>query len=146
MDEARGHGPIANVLQRLDDKIRAHIHTAVDITSGPKEIRTPGYPLSALQQLVRNAIMHGPTKEPTARYMFTGSMTESRSPVEGRTAPLPPATSAGPASSTTATHPGGSDALGLVQRYGAGIPIARKALLANDQAEPDFRGELGTAQ
>ena len=31
--------------------------------------------------------------------------------------------------------------LGLAQRYGAGIPTARRALLANGQPEPDFRVE-----
>ena len=31
--------------------------------------------------------------------------------------------------------------LGLAQRYGAGIPTARRALLNNGQPEPDFRVE-----
>ncbi|WP_419163358.1 ATP-binding protein [Candidatus Palauibacter sp.] len=30
-------------------------------------------------------------------------------------------------------------ALGLVQRYGAGIPIARRELRENGQPEPEFR-------
>ena len=31
--------------------------------------------------------------------------------------------------------------IGLAQRYGAGIPTARRALLANGQPAPDFRVE-----
>ena len=31
--------------------------------------------------------------------------------------------------------------LGLAQRYGAGIPMARRALRVNEQPEPDFRVE-----
>ena len=33
------------------------------------------------------------------------------------------------------------ESLGLAQRYGAGIPTARRALLDNGQPEPDFRVE-----
>ena len=141
MDEARGDGPVANVIQRLDDKIRAHIHTAVDITSGTKEIRTPDYPLTALQQLVRNAVMHRTyegTNSPIHVYWFDDRI-EITSP-------------GGPYGAVTADNfgrPGLVDyrnpilaeamrVLGLVQRYGAGIPIARRALLANDQPEPEF--------
>ncbi len=141
MDEARCDGPVASVLQRLDDKIRAHIHTTVDITSSSKEIRTPGYPLTALQQLVRNAVMHRTyegTNSPIHVYWFDDRI-EITSP-------------GGPYGAVTADNfgrPGLVDyrnpilaeamrVLGLVQRYGAGIPIARRALLANDQPEPEF--------
>ncbi|HYU52947.1 MAG TPA: RNA-binding domain-containing protein, partial [Gemmatimonadaceae bacterium] len=51
-------GPLGQMLRRLDDKLEAHIHTAVDIKSGPLEKRAPDYPLGALQQLSRNAVMH----------------------------------------------------------------------------------------
>ena len=143
-DEARGDGPIANVLQRLDDKLRAHIHTAVDITSGPTEIRTPGYPLAALQQLVRNAVMHRTyegTNSPVHVYWF-----DDRIEITNPGGPY------GAVNARNFGRPGLVDyrnpilaeamrVLGLVQRYGAGIPIARRALLANDQPEPDFRVE-----
>ena len=51
-------GPLGQIISRLDQKLEAHIQTAVDLTSGPVEIRKPDYPLSALHQLARNAIMH----------------------------------------------------------------------------------------
>ncbi len=51
-------GPLGQVISRLDQKMEAHILTAVDVTSGPMEIRKPDYPAVALQQLARNAVMH----------------------------------------------------------------------------------------
>ena len=58
VDEGRCSGPIAHLVHCLDDKLLAHNRTAVDFTSGPTETRTPTYPMAALQQLVRNAVMH----------------------------------------------------------------------------------------
>ena len=51
-------GTIADILRRIDEKMRSHIHTRVDISSSDKESRAASYPLAALQQIVRNAIMH----------------------------------------------------------------------------------------
>jgi predicted HTH transcriptional regulator len=50
-------GPIGEVIGRLDQKLEAHVQTAIDPASGPVEIRKPDYPLVALQQFSRNAIM-----------------------------------------------------------------------------------------
>ncbi len=58
VDDGRCSGPIANLLRSLDDKLLAHNRIAVDFTSGPVEVRMPTYPMAALQQLVRNAVMH----------------------------------------------------------------------------------------
>lgn len=49
---------VADVLRRTDEKLSAHNRTAVDFTSEPRDRRTSLYPRPALQQLVRNAIMH----------------------------------------------------------------------------------------
>lgn len=58
IDEEAVDGPLAQVLRRLDDKLRAHIRTSIDITSSPVEKRAPDYPVAALEQLTRNAVMH----------------------------------------------------------------------------------------
>ena len=58
VDDTRCTGPIVDLVRSLDDKLLAHNRTGVDFTSGPVEERTPTYPLTALQQLVRNAVMH----------------------------------------------------------------------------------------
>ena len=51
-------GPLTDILPRLDDLLEIHIASAVDITSGATDIHRADYPIVALQQLARNAIMH----------------------------------------------------------------------------------------
>lgn len=58
VDEARCDGMLSDLIRRLDDKLIAHNRTAVDFTSGPLEERRSAYPLDALQQLTRNAVLH----------------------------------------------------------------------------------------
>ena len=58
LDETRCVGPIADQSRRLDDKLVGHNRTAVDFKSSARETRSSSYPFLALQQLVRNAIMH----------------------------------------------------------------------------------------
>ncbi len=144
VDDGRCSGPIAHLVRCLDDKLLAHNRTAVDFTSGPTETRTPTYPMAALQQLVRNAVMHRTyegTNAPIHVYWFDDRV-EITSP-------------GGPYGALTRENfgqPGLVDyrnqilaeamrVLGLAQRYGAGIPTARRALLDNGQPEPDFRVE-----
>lgn len=57
-DEKRLDGPLLDVLRQLDELLALNISTAVDLTSENREIRSPDYPLAALQQVARNAIMH----------------------------------------------------------------------------------------
>ena len=73
VDEALCDGPLTSVVRRLDDKLDSHNRTAVDITSGPLDKRTSLYPRAALQQLVRNAVMHRSsegTNAPARVYWF----------------------------------------------------------------------------
>ena len=135
-------GPIVDVVRRLDDKLIAHNRTSVDFLSGPVEIRDSTYPLDAVQQLVRNAVMHRTyedTNAPTHVYWFDDRI-EISSP-------------GGPYGTVNAGNfgqPGVVDyrnpilaeamrVLGLVQRYGFGIPAARRLLRAGGHPEPDFR-------
>ena len=143
-DEALCDGPLLNLVRRLDEKLAAHNRTAVDFTSAEREIRTPTYPLPALQQLARNALMHRTyegTNSPVHVYWFDDRV-EINSP-------------GGPYGAVTVDNfgrPGLVDyrnpilaeamrVLGLVQRYGAGIPSATRHLQDNRQREPDFQVE-----
>ncbi len=116
----------------------------MDFTSGPAEIRRSTYPIEALHQLVRNAVMHRAyegTKAPVQVYWFDDRI-EINSP-------------GGPYGSVTAENfgePGALDyrnpivaeamrVLGLVQRVGFGIPAARRALRENGQRGAVFRVE-----
>ena len=58
VDSLAVRGAISDQVRRLDDKLIAHNRIAVDITSGPLEKRTALYPIEAVQQITRNAIMH----------------------------------------------------------------------------------------
>lgn len=58
LDEALLDGDLGLVLRRIDEKIESHNRTKVAITSSDRESRTMPYPKAALQQLIRNAVMH----------------------------------------------------------------------------------------
>ena len=142
VDDARCEGPVADLVRRVDDKLIAHNRTAVEFLSGPVETRRSTYPLGAVQQLVRNAVMHRTydgTNAPVQVYWFDDRI-EINSP-------------GGPYGALTLKNfgqPGVIDyrsptlaeamrVLGLVQRYGFGIPAARRELRAAGQPEPEFR-------
>jgi ATP-dependent DNA helicase RecG len=57
-DEKRVDGTLFEMLRQLDELLTVNIATAVDFSSENRETRTPDYPLVALQQVTRNAIMH----------------------------------------------------------------------------------------
>ena len=144
-DEQEIDGSLDLVLRRIDEKIKATLTVAVDFTSGTAtEIRTTPYPLSALQQLIRNAVMHRTyenTNAPVRVYWFDDRI-EISNP-------------GGPYGIVTAENfgrPGVSDyrnptvaavlkTLGFVQRFGFGIAEARRALAANGNPEPQFQVE-----
>lgn len=135
-------GAIADIVRRVDDKLVAHNRTSVDFLSAPVEVRESTYPLDAVGQLVRNAAMHRTyegTNAPIHVYWFDDRI-EIASP-------------GGPYGAVTADNfgqPGLVDyrnpivaeamrVLGLVQRYGFGIPAARRLLSRGGHPEPEFQ-------
>ena len=119
----------------------AHIHTTVEVGTGRTETRRATYPLAALQELARNAVMHR-TYEGTNSPIHVSWFTD-------RVEIISPGGAYGDVSAMNFGEPGVVDyrnpnladamrVTGLVQRYGIGIPLARRALRANNQAEPMF--------
>src|SRR5260370_17188488 len=51
-------GPLPDLLRNLDEILQANISIATDLTSSATETKRPDYPIAALQQLTRNAILH----------------------------------------------------------------------------------------
>jgi ATP-dependent DNA helicase RecG len=144
VDEAEIDGTIAGMLRRLDEKLNAHLATSVDFTSQDREVRKSPYPLVALQQLTRNAVLHRTyegTNAPVKVYWF-----DDRVEV---------ISSGGPYGSVTAENfgrPGFSDyrnpqlaaafkVLGYAQRFGAGITLAQQALQKNGNPPAKFEIE-----
>ncbi len=144
LDEARCEGPVTDVVRRLDDKLIAHNRTAVDFASDRLERRKSDYPLIALQQLARNAVMHRSyegTNAPIHVYWFDDRIEVSNT---GGAYGAVNAGNFGEPGMVDYRNPVLAEAmrvLGLVQRYGFGIPAARQALRENGQPEPEFRVE-----
>src|ERR1017187_6189723 len=143
-DEMEISGTIGDILRRLDEKLAAHLTTGVNFTSQDREVRSSPYPLVALQQLARNAVMHRTyegTNSPVRIHWF-----------DARIEIINPG---GPYGSVTAQNfgePGRTDyrnpqlaaafkVLGYAQRFGAGILIARQALERNGNPAPSFQVE-----
>lgn len=140
MDRKELTGPLPEVLRRMDEITSAHIRTATTVT-GTVERLTPDYPIAAMQQLLRNAVIHRNYEEsnaPTQWYWFSDRI-EIHNPggLFGRTTPQ------------NFGRPGGNDyrnptvaaalhVLGFVQRFGMGIPLARKSCKDNGNPEPEF--------
>lgn len=141
LDEQAIDGPVADVLRRVDEKLVAHNRTAVDFTHGATETRVQPYPLVALQQLVRNAVMHRTyeaTHAPVHVYWF-----------DDRIEILNPGGAYGVVTPETFGEPGLVEyrnpnlaealrVLGFVQRFGFGIPTARRELARNGNPAPEF--------
>jgi ATP-dependent DNA helicase RecG len=145
VDEQEIDGNLATMLRRLDDKLKASLAVSVDFTSGTTtEVRAASYPLSALQQLTRNAVMHRTyegTNAPVRVYWF-----DDRIEINNPGGPY------GAVTEENFGRPGVNDyrnpvlagvlkTLGFVQRFGFGIAEARRALLANGNSAPEFHAK-----
>ena len=144
VDEEICNGSVADMIRRLEEKLAAYNRTSVDFTSAAHEIRRSTFPLGALRQLVRNAVMHRTYEGTNApvRVLWFNDRIEIISP-------------GGPYGTVTAQtfgHPGVVDyrnpfvaeamrVLGLVQRFGLGIQTAQSALRAESHPELEFRIE-----
>jgi ATP-dependent DNA helicase RecG len=141
VDEETIDGTLSMVLRRLDDKLKAHLTTSVDITSASTERRSSSYPLSALQQLTRNAVMHRTyenTNAPIRVYWFNDRI-EIHSP--GGPFGVVTAENFGKPGITDYRNPHIAEAmrvLGYVQRFGVGIATAQRTLAENGNPPAEF--------
>jgi ATP-dependent DNA helicase RecG len=144
IDGAELSGPLPELLRAVEEKLQAHLETARDLTSGPMEAVHPDYPMVALQQLTRNAILHR-TYEGTAapvRVSWFSDRIEILSP--GGPYGLVNRSNFGRPGITDYRNPHLAEAmrnLGYVQKFGVGIALARQALLGNANPPLEFRVE-----
>lgn len=141
IDEQAVDGPLAEVLRRIDEKLASHNRTAVDLTSGPREQRSSAYPIVALQQLVRNAIMHRSYDATNAPVRITWY--DDRIEITNPGGPYGIVTEAnfGQPGFADYRNPNLAEAmrvLGFVQRFGVGIATARRELAANGNPALEF--------
>jgi ATP-dependent DNA helicase RecG len=140
-DEAALDGPIVEVMRALDGKLASHNRTSIDLTSGDREQRTSDYPLVALQQLVRNAVMHRTYEQTNApvRVVWFDDRIEIGNP--GGAFGVVTAATFGQPGIVDYRNPVLAEAmkvLGYVQRFGVGIATARAALAKNGNPPPEF--------
>ena len=142
-DQKEIDGTLGEVLRRLDEVIEANIAQRTDLSGGTTRIR-PDFPPLALKELARNAVIHcryeatnapvrltwfddrveitspgGPFGHVTVENFGRDGFTDYRNPVLAEAAKT----------------------LGYIQRFGSGIPRARKALSENGNPPPEFRLE-----
>lgn len=133
-------GRLEDVLRRLDDLLELNVSVRTDI-SGPREERSPDYPVAALKQLARNAVMHRSyegTNAPVRVYWYSDRV-EIQSPggLYGKVTPenFGKGTTdyRNPLVAELMHH------LGFAQRFGLGVPLAREELERNGNPEPEFQ-------
>ena len=141
VDEEAIDGTLPEILRRTDEKMKAHIRTSIDLTGTDKERRESNYPLEALQQITRNAVMHRTYEATNApvRVNWFRDRVEIHSP--GGAFGVVTRENFGQPGLTDYRNPNVAEALkvfGYVQRFGAGIAIARRALRDHGHPDPEF--------
>jgi ATP-dependent DNA helicase RecG len=146
-DESHVEGALGDVLRRIDEKMDSHNRSEVDIRTSDREVRTAPYPRVALQQLIRNAIMHRTyesTNAPVRVYWF-----DDRIEITNPGGPFGAVTrdNFGQPGITDYRNPNLADAMhvmGFVQKFGIGIQTARAELRANGNPDLEYKIESTT--
>lgn len=142
IDEALIDGHLAQILRRIDEKLDSHNRISIDLQSNSTERRETSYPRVALQQIMRNAVMHriyDGTNAPVRVYWFNDRI-EIHSP--GGPFGVVTTENFGQPGLTDYRNPNLADAmktLGFVQRFGVGIAIAQRELRLNGNPEARFQ-------
>ncbi len=140
-DQKEIDGPLPDTLRMIDETFQAHISVASDITAQPVEIQSPDYPIVALQQLTRNAILHRTYEGTNApvRVTWFSDRIEIRNP--GGPFGQVNRENFGTPGITDYRNPHIAEAmknLGHIQRFGVGISLARRELEKNSNPPPEF--------
>jgi ATP-dependent DNA helicase RecG len=142
-DQKEISGPLSELFRRLDDIIVNNIEQRTDL-GGRQQQTNPSYPIIALQELTRNAVIHRSYEASSSPVMMTWY--SDRVEITNAGGPY------GAVTASTFGQPGLTDArnpnlaiaakmMGFVQRFGSGIPRAQAALQANGNPPAEFRIE-----
>lgn len=141
IDEENIGGSIVDMLRRIEEKLKAHNRTAMDITSQPTHQITRDYPPAALQQILYNAVLHRTyesTNAPIRVYWFDDRI-EINSP--GGPYGNVTAENFGKPGVTDYRNPNIADILktfGFIQAFGRGIAIAQREMEKNGNPPLEF--------
>ena len=142
-DQKEISGPLAEVFRRLDEIIAANI-TERAILSAAKAQLQASYPVIALQELLRNAVIHRSYEGTAAPVMMTWYADRLQVTSPGGPYGMVTASSFGQPGLTDSRNPalaGAAKAMGFVQRFGSGIPRTLQALRRNGNLPPEFQVE-----
>ncbi len=134
-------GPLNDLLRMLDELLKLNISMSTNITDGIRESRHPDYPIEALRQLTRNAILHrdyASSNAPVRIYWFDDRI-EIHSP--GGPYGQVNAENFGQPGITDYRNPHLAAAmrnLGYVQKFGVGLQLAKGSLAENGNPPPEF--------
>lgn len=136
-------GTLAEMIRGLDETLDINTSVRTEVAGQVREQRKADYPSDAFRQLAYNAVMHRSyegTNTPIRVHWFSDRV-EIASPggLYGRMTPQNFGTG-----DTDYRNPLLAEImanLGLAQRFGLGLPLARQALLANGNPPPEFRFE-----
>ena len=140
-DQMEITGNLETVIRQAEEKIKINILQPTDINSQDREVRHPDYPLAALQQLFRNAVLHRNyegTNAPIRLYWFDDRV-EIMNP--GGPFGIVNADNFGQPHIADYRNPTIAEVLhnlDFVQRFGFGIQNAKSLLKANGNPEPKF--------
>lgn len=137
-------GPLPKLIVDLDELFRVHISTSTEIKTQSVEARSPDYPMVALQQLVRNAIIHRTYEATNAPIRV--NWFEDRIEIQNPGGPFGQVNrqNFGQPGITDYRNPHLAEAmrnLGFVQRFGVGIALARAEMAKNGNPPPLFQVE-----
>lgn len=140
LDEKRAGGPLVDQLRFLDEIIEANIARPANL-GGTVQVASPTYPTIALQELIRNAVVHR-TYEGTAAPVRV-DWYDDRVEVVSPGGPYGQVTAAnfGQAGVADYRNPALAEAvkaLGYAQRFGSGIMRAQAALARNGNPPATF--------
>lgn len=136
-------GRLDDVFRRLNDLLDVNVSVRTEVVGARRERQQPDYPIDALRQLAYNAVMHRSyegTNTPVRVYWYADRV-EITSPggLYGRMTPE----NFGKGD-TDYRNPLLAEImhnLGFAQRFGLGVPLARRQLAENGNPEPEFQFE-----
>lgn len=142
LSEHRISGTIPDLVLETEEIIRTNIETVVEFEGLPAERRTPSVPFEALQQLLRNAVLHRTYEASNAPVRVTWF--DDRVEIHSPGGPFGQVTveTIGQPGLTDYRNPtlaGALNRLGFVQRFGVGIQISRDRLRRNGNPPLEFQ-------
>ncbi|MEM7128476.1 MAG: ATP-binding protein [Chloroflexota bacterium] len=141
IDQKELDDPLPDMLRLLDDLLEINVTTGSTFIGSQLETKQPDYPIEALRQLIRNAILHRSyeANNTPVRITWFDDRVEIFNP--GGLFGQVNESNLGQGA-TDYRNPHIAEALknlGFVQRFGFGIPIAEKALSANGNPSIEFQ-------